>query len=185
MSLKRSALGVRYLIARWERLAQRLSEEGTWYGLDRSEAIQLQGYSAAVENIYFAEPAWETWRDCLAAQPNPKVPDIELICALDVVPKGIQDRDVVLWRPDPEQCRGRLRALVEGALPALRALEARLRVEEEEPELAAARDTAMAHTDKKHSHLIKALRSHTLSRDQARRALARRGLGPGLPRSPC
>src|SRR5262249_21760865 len=70
MKLKRRARGVRYLVERWERLERLLSEDGTWYGRDRNEAIQLQGYSSALGNIYFAAPAWETWRDCLAAQPN-------------------------------------------------------------------------------------------------------------------
>jgi hypothetical protein len=179
LNLKRSAQGLRYLISRWERLARLLFEEGTWYGMDRNEAIQLQGYSPAVETIYFAQPAWETWRDCLAAQPNPKAPDIELICAPDVVPKAIQDRDLVIWRPDPDACRGRLRALVESALPELRELEARLRVEEEEPEKAAARDTAVAHVDKKHPKLLEALRSHERALRVAHRTLNRRGLEPG------
>jgi hypothetical protein len=178
MNLKRRARGVRYLVERWERLERLLSEEGTWYGMDRNEAIQLQGYSSALTNIYFAAPAWETWRDCLAAQPNPQPLDIELICEPDVVPKEIQDRDVPLWRPDPEACRARLRALVERTLPPLRQLAATLRALEEEPERAAAQDTARAHLDKQHPKLIEALRSHELSLRSALRMLARRGQTP-------
>jgi hypothetical protein len=181
MNLKRSAPGLRYLVARWERLEKLLSEEGTWYGMDRCEAIQLQGFSAAIENIFLAEPAWETWRDCLAAQPNPKPRDIELISAPDVVPKAIQDRDLPLWRPDADACRTRLRALVEGTLPELRVLEARLRVLEEEPERAAVRETAVAHVERKHPKLTEALRSHEQSLHRAHRALGQRGQEPATP----
>ena len=43
LGLKRSALGVRFLICRSERLLRLLQEEGTLYGRDRDEAIHYQG----------------------------------------------------------------------------------------------------------------------------------------------
>jgi hypothetical protein len=91
VGLKRSAMGVRYLISRWERLERLLAEEGTWLGAGRVEAIRLQGCSADRDQIWYSETAYQTWLDCLAAQADPKQRDIDLICQPDVVPKEVQD----------------------------------------------------------------------------------------------
>jgi hypothetical protein len=56
--LKRSAAGCRWLIAQWERLEQALAVHGSWYGGDRIDAILLQGYSAAVDDLYLCEDAY-------------------------------------------------------------------------------------------------------------------------------
>jgi hypothetical protein len=42
VGLKRSAAGCRWLIVRWEYLQRKLAADGTLYGGDRIEAIQLQ-----------------------------------------------------------------------------------------------------------------------------------------------
>ena len=104
--LPRVAAGVRYLQGRWQHLAEQLNADGTWFGLDRLEAIQMQGFSAYVTDLYFSEPAYMTWLHCLAAQPNPKQRDIDLITNREFIPKHLQDKDVKLWRPDPEESRG-------------------------------------------------------------------------------
>jgi hypothetical protein len=173
--LKRSAGGVRYLIRRWTDISNGLSTEGTVYGADRVEMIQMQGHSAIIDYLYLSEPAWETFRDCLATQPNPKQRDIEMICAPDVVPKSLQDRDLTLWPVDPEASRARLRAIVDRELPPLVALEAELRTRYEEPERAAAVERALAQVDKDEQQLLRELRSHERSLAQAHKALANRG----------
>jgi hypothetical protein len=172
--LKRSAGGVRYLIKRWTDISNCLSTEGTVYGADRVEMIQMQGHSAVIDELYFSEPAWETFRDCLATQPNPKPRDIEMICAADVVPKSIQDRDLPLWPCDPEACRARLRAIVDRELPPLVALDAELRTRYEEPARAEAVERALARVDKEEQNLLAELRSHERSLAQAHKALASR-----------
>ena len=53
--LLRSAAGCRWAIAQWEKLEKMLAEDGTWYGADRIEAIQLQGLSACVDHLYALE----------------------------------------------------------------------------------------------------------------------------------
>jgi hypothetical protein len=158
--LKRCAGGVRYLIRRWNEISDNLSKEGTLYGADRIECIQMQGYSAVIDYLYVSPAAWETFRDCLACQPNPKPHDIETICAPDVVPKPIVDRELPLWRPDPEVARARLRAIVDRELPPLLALEAELRTHYEEPALAAAKALALAQLTREEAELRRALRSH-------------------------
>jgi hypothetical protein len=158
--LKRSAAGVRHLISRWEHLGKCLAEEGTLYGAEKYEAIQMQGHYAGIDQLFLSEEAWKTWIDCLASQPVIKQFDIDMLCASDVVPKSIQDRDQPLWQPDPEASRARLRALVDRELPALRALESQLRTLYEEPALAAAQDMALARLTREEAALLRALRSH-------------------------
>jgi hypothetical protein len=171
--LKRCAGGVRYLIRRWNEISDNLSKEGTLYGADRIECIQMQGYSAVIDYLYVSPAAWETFRDCLACQPNPKPHDIEMICAPDVVPKPIEDRELPLWRPDPEVARARLRAIVDRELPPLVALEAELRTHYEEPALAAAKALALAKLTREEAELRRALRSHEAAFLKATTALGK------------
>ena len=65
--LKRSAAGVRHLISRWEHPSRCLAEEGTLYGAEKYEAIQMQGYAAGIDQLFLSEEAWKTWMDCLAS----------------------------------------------------------------------------------------------------------------------
>jgi hypothetical protein len=81
-------------IANWEELATLLAEDGTWYGSHRFRAIQLQGLSANITELFLSEEAYRTWLDCLVAQPNPKPDDVEVILERTIVPKGLLDRDV-------------------------------------------------------------------------------------------
>ena len=92
--LLRSAAGCRWAIAKWEELHKKLVDDGTWYGADRITAIQLQGFSALLDQLCFYEQGYQTWLDCLVAQPNPKQRDIDLILDWHRVPKSMQDRDV-------------------------------------------------------------------------------------------
>jgi hypothetical protein len=126
-----------------------------------------------VEDLYFSEEAFGTWLWCLAAQPSPKQVDIDLILDRQVIPKALQDRDIEVWRPDPEECRQKLRAVVETALASLRPLEVALRTGYEEPERAEAVERALAEVDKADRQLLRDLRSHERSLAQAQRALAK------------
>ena len=62
LGLKRSALGLRLLIIRWERLKRLLERDGTWYGGDRNEAINYQGARATPpESLSESEAAYLTF----------------------------------------------------------------------------------------------------------------------------
>jgi hypothetical protein len=174
--LKRSAPGVRHLISRWEELTKCLSDEGTWYGAHRCEAILMQGYSACIDELFYSEAAWQTWMDCLVCQPLIRQSDINTLCDQAIVPKAILDRQVPLWQPDPAASRARLWALVDRELPALRALEAELRTRYEEPSRAAAREQALARFERENRHLVLALRSQERALSEAHRALGRHPL---------
>jgi hypothetical protein len=169
--LKRSAAGVRHLISRWEELNASLCDEGTWYGAHRCEAILMQGHAAGFDQLFLSEVAWRTWVDCLAAQPLIRQRDVDMLCAPDIVPQSIQDRGEPLWQPDAAASRARLDAIVDRELPRLRALEAALRAQYEEPALAAAKDMALAKLTRDETALLRALRSHEAAFLKATQAL--------------
>ena len=167
----RSAWGCRWAINEWEKLAKQLAEDGTWYGQSRLAAIQLQGVSACLPELYLSEEAYGTWRDCLVAQPNPKQKDIDRILDPQHVPKALQERDVTLWPGNAAQSRARLQALVDRELPRLRALEETLRVQYEEPARAEAKDMALANVTRDEMVLIRAERIYEQSYVRAVNAL--------------
>jgi hypothetical protein len=179
--LKRSAAGLRHLISRWKHLSKCLDEESTWYGVERCEAILMQGHAAGFDQLFLSETAWNTWMDCLAAQPIIQQVNIDMMCAPDIVPQAIQDRGQPLWQPDPEASRARLRAIVNRELPALIALEAEAHVTYEEPARAAARDWALARFERDNRHLLDSLRRQERSLIEADRALAKHRAGTGSP----
>jgi hypothetical protein len=169
VGLRRFAAGCRWMIARWERLEQLLAADGTWYGMDRFEAIQLQGLSGVVLNLYESEPAYFTWLHCLAAQPNPKQRDTDLVLDRRVMPKSVQDRDLEVWPGDPEASRAYLAAIVARALPPLRARAELLRVKYEEPARAEAKEQALARLacEQKEQALLRAQQGHEQSYERA------------------
>jgi hypothetical protein len=190
VGLKRSAAGCRWLIARWEHLERALAARGTWYGGDRIEAIQLQGLSAMVDDLYISESAYMTWLHCLAAQPNPKERDIGLVLDRRVMPKALQDRDVEVWPGDRAASQKVLEAIVARELPALRAREAMLRVKYEEPARAEAKEQALARLARRKEEvaLLRAQRGHEQAFQRAsqallkaRAALVAAGLRPAGP----
>ena len=138
--------------------------------MDRFLAIQVQGLSAMVGELYNSEPAYFTWLHCLAAQPIPKPRDIELVLDRRVMPKSVQDRDRTVWPGDREASRAYLAAIVARELPVLRAREARLRVLYEEPARAEAKEQALARRPDEVA-LLRAQRSHEQAHQRASRAL--------------
>jgi hypothetical protein len=172
--LKRTAAGCRYIAAQWRRLAAALAAEGTWYQHDRNIAIGLLGHSGHIDRIYVSEEAFWTWLHCLGAQPDPKQRDIDLILGSHMMPKPIQDRGVPVWPTDRAASRAYLEALVARELPAVVALEEKLRVEYEEPARAAAREIDQLNHCKQEARIVRDLRSHERSVQLAHQALMKR-----------
>jgi hypothetical protein len=129
VGLKRSALGVRFLIGRWERLLRLIEDEGTLYGNDRDEAIHYQGARATTpENLFESEGAYLTWVFCLMAQPKPKDEDFVNIGNEKFMPLGLNDRNIENWLGDGSLCRRLLTELAERELAYLRPREELLRL---------------------------------------------------------
>jgi hypothetical protein len=173
-SLKRTAAGCRWAAAEWRRLAAALAADGTWYGINHHRAIMLQGHSSHVDDLYFSEEAYMTWVHCLAAADAPRQQDIDVILDPKVMPLIFQQRGDVIWPRDQAESRAYLEALVARELPAIEALEAKLRVEYEEPARAAARERDEITTRKQEAQLLRELRSHEHSVQLAHQALVKR-----------
>ena len=109
VGLLRSAAGCRWAIRCWTELDCELQTEGTWYGASQVGAIQLQGQSACLDELYFYEEAFTTYIDCLAYQPNPKQKDIDKALDRRNVPPALQEREVPLWPRNRDECRARKR----------------------------------------------------------------------------
>jgi hypothetical protein len=171
--LTRTAAGCRWAIAYWENLQQMLTVDGTWYGEYRIGAIQLQGLSARLDELYLSEPAFRTWLDCLVAQPHPKQRDIDVILDRQCIPKALQDRDVTLWPGNPAESRARLHAIVDRELPRLRALEETLRLQYEEPARAEAQVMALASVTLQEMPILRAERMYEQSYIRTVTALAK------------
>jgi hypothetical protein len=171
VGLLRSAAGCRWALAFLGRLQKLLDKDGTWYGADMIGAIQIQGLSACVNELYLSEDAYMTWVWCLAAQPDPKQREIDRILDPAVIPKSFRDRDTHLWPLDPVECKARLQAMLDRETPRIRAIEATLRVTYEDPSRAEARTMALATFSKEEMPLLRAQRMHEQSYLQASTAL--------------
>jgi hypothetical protein len=128
LGLKRSAMGVRFLISRLERLEGLLQEEGTLYGDDKNELINYQGARAVPTECLFESPAaYLTWLYCLMAQPKPKDKDFVAMGNPKWMPPALDDRDERDWVGGKQLSRQILHELIAGALLSLREREALLR----------------------------------------------------------
>ena len=128
VGLKRSALGIRFLIARWERLLRLIKEEGTLYGNDRNEAINYQGAKASKpEDLFQSEGAYLTYMYCLMCQPEPKDEHFVAMGNEKWMPAGLMDRKIEHWLGKASLCRKLLEELAERELAYLRPRERRLR----------------------------------------------------------
>jgi hypothetical protein len=189
LGLKRSALGVRFLIERWERLERLLREEGTWYGNDRNEAIAYQGARATpVESLFDSEGAFLTWVYCLMAQPDAKDQDFIALGDERVMPAALKDRKSEHWLPLRPVCRQILEDLVARELAFLRPREEQLRRAYEEPARDGAEIRKQVLEGPDGAHLLQHERAHELHFHRAyqafikgRKESARTGLLPGQP----
>jgi hypothetical protein len=138
------AAGTRHLIGRWERLKAVFALEQTWYGQDRDEAMRLQGVRPGKEHLAESETAYVTYLYCLMAQPDPRPLEMELreIGLPELMPKTFQDHAIADWLPPHARCRELLVELIEHELTALRAREAWLSTNIEEPARRAALERA-------------------------------------------
>src|SRR5262249_48631923 len=68
---RRTALGCRWMISRYIRLKSLLDKDGTLYGADRNELINMNGCEAYTYTLVNSEGAYLLWLYCLLAQPEP------------------------------------------------------------------------------------------------------------------
>jgi hypothetical protein len=135
VGLKRSAMGCRFLIARYERFRRLLREEGCLLGNDRDELILYQGARASDDPACLHESvgAYLTTLFCLIAQPDPKDEIVMELAGERFMPEALRGRRTELWLGGPRLCRAVLVKIVERELAWLRQREALLRTHHEKP----------------------------------------------------
>jgi hypothetical protein len=138
--LMRSALGCRFIIERLERLLKLLSEEGTLYGNDRNESINLCSAKAGADRECLFEScgAYLVWLYALSAQPAPRDQDFIDLGNHQYMPEELRDRQPEGWFGPPEVCRELLVELFSRMLADVRDRERTLRTLYEEPARAGA-----------------------------------------------
>jgi hypothetical protein len=175
MELARTALGCRFMIGRVERFLTLLHEEGTLYGNDRNEAINLCGARAETDRevLFESSGAYLVWLYALAAQPAPKDEHFVDLGNERYMPEELRDRQPDHWFGPPEVGRALLIELFEGMLAELREREQVLRVQFEEPARAGAevRDQVLRGPDG--MQLARLERMHQQEFDRAYQAFLR------------
>jgi len=168
VGLKRSALGVRFLISRWERLLRLIKEEGTLYGNDRNEAINYQGARASKpEDLFQSEGAYLTWLYCLMCQPKPKDEQFIAMGNERWMPAGLMDREPKYWLGEATLCRKLLVELAERELAYLRPREERLRTNYEIPARNGAEARKQVLQGRDGAGLLRQAESHNRQYDRA------------------
>jgi hypothetical protein len=168
LGLKRSALGIRLLLMRWERLERLLQRDGTWYGGDRAEAINCQGARATPpERLSESEAGYLTWLYTLMTQPAPKDKDFVAVGQESWTPPALYEREPRDWLGETPVCRKILQNLVTRELASLRQREAHLRTNYEEPARDGAEIRRQVLTSPEGSLLLRHERAHGLTFQRA------------------
>jgi hypothetical protein len=139
VGLKRSALGVRFLLGRWQRLLRLILDEGTLFGADRDEYITYQGSKVTTpEDLFHSEGAYLTYLFCYMCWPAPKDEKFIAMGNEKWMPPGLMDRQPKEWLGDVLLCKKLLVGVAEREILSLTQREATLREHHETP----ARDSA-------------------------------------------
>jgi hypothetical protein len=189
LGLKRSALGCRYLITRWERLESLLLRDGCWHGGDRNEAINLQGARAdPPERLSESEAAYLTALYCLMTAPNTKDAQFAAIGQQSWTPSALYDREPRDWLGETPVCRKILFDMVQSELKELRQREHVLRTNYEEPARDGAELRRQVLTTPEGTLLLRHARTHEQTFQRAYGAMIKgwfqslkTGLAPGAP----
>jgi hypothetical protein len=189
VGLKRTALGIRFLLGRWERLLRLIHEEGTLYGNDRNEAINYQGARASEpEDLFESEGAYLTYLYCLMCQPAPKDEHFIALGNERWMPAALMDRKAEHWLGKASLCRTLLIELAESELAFLRARELLLRTHHEAPARAGAEVRTQVLRDRLGAQLVRLGETHERQFYRAyntfmkgRALSAKAGVLPGAP----
>jgi hypothetical protein len=190
LGLQRSAKGCEYMISRFERLLKLVREEGTLYGNDRNELINLSGARAGVDRTCLFEScgAYLVWLYALAAQPTPKDQHFIDLGSELYMPEELRDRQTEQWFGPPDVCRALLVELIENTLAHLRERERELRIQYAEPARAGAEVCAQVLRGPDGMQLKRMVRMHQQDFLQAyeaflkgRKESRKSGAAPGAP----
>ena len=169
--IKRCALGCRWLIGRYARLALVLARDGTLLGNDRDELIRYMGCEPYLDKLYESEDAYLVFLYCAVCKPVTNLAEFDELRAEGVMPESLRDRDINHWMPPRPHCRELLRQRIDEEIARLRRMEATLRVAFEEPARESAEVRASMLTGPDGSLWARYYKMHELEFDRCYRAL--------------
>jgi len=189
VGLKRSALGVRFLLSRWQRLLRLINNEGTLYGADRNEFINYQGSKVNTpEDLFHSEGAYLTYLFCLMCQPAPKDEKFVAMGNERWMPTGLMDREPKEWLGEASLCKRLLVELAEREITILTQRESLLRQHHETPARNSAEIRKQVLASPLGAQLVRLGETHQRQFDRAYQAFlkgraqsARTGVLPGAP----
>ena len=189
VGLKRSALGVRFLLSRWQRLLRLILDEGTLYGADRDEYINYQGSKVTTpEDLFHSEGAYLTYLFCLMCQPVHKDEKFIAMGNEKWMPAGLMDREPKEWLGEVSLCKQLLVGLAEREITSLTQREAILTEHHETPARNSAEIRKQVLASPLGVQLVRLGETHQRRFDRAYQAFlkgraqsARSGVLPGAP----
>jgi hypothetical protein len=145
--IKRLAVGCRWLLGRFQRLAAVLQRDGYLAGSDRDELIAYMGGEPYIDRLVYGDGAWMTWLSCEVCRPEPDIEEMKTLCRPECQPETIRGRDQHTWLGPRPFHRYVIEQMIEEQIAQLTRLEHDLRVNQEDIERERAEKNAAALTD--------------------------------------
>jgi hypothetical protein len=145
--IKRLAIGCRWLLGRFQRLAAVLQRDGYLGGNDRNELIFYMGGEPYIDKLFDSDGAYLTWLACEVSRPKPDKEKMQMLGWPEVQPDAIRGRDGYTWLGPRSIHRSVLKQMIEDQIAELTRREHDLRVNHEDIERDRAEKNAAALTD--------------------------------------
>ena len=166
--LRRTGLGCRWMVGRWEELGRMLDDRGCWTDYERNEAVRMLGLRPEPHHVKGQPDAWLTRLYNLLCQPERSKTAVEEMFAPGRMPAPLRASYRPDALPDPDTCRRALRATVDDQVALLNEAEHRSRNENDTPDRDAAADRVFLLPDAPSARLF--LRYHAEARMAFHRA---------------
>jgi hypothetical protein len=145
--IKRLAIGCRWLLGRFQRLAAVVQRDGYLAGSDRDELISYMGGEPYIDRLVYGDGAWMTWLSCEVCRPEPDIEEMKTLCRPECQPETIRGRDQHTWLGPRPFHRYAIEQMIEEQIAELTRREHDLRVNHEDVERERAEKNAAALTD--------------------------------------
>jgi hypothetical protein len=130
VAIKRLAIGCRFLLERFRRLATLVEEDGTLLGNDVDELISYMGAEPYIDRLFLSEGAYLTRLSCAVSKGGPTQEEIEGLGDV-VMPTAMRDRATHTWLGPRPLHRAILKQIIDGQITELTRREEQLRAYED------------------------------------------------------
>jgi hypothetical protein len=145
--IKRLAIGCRWLLGRFQRLAVIVRRDGYLAGGDRDELISYMGGEPYIDRLVYGDGAYMTYFSCEWSRPEPDKEKMQMLVGPECQPDSIRGRDQHTWFGPRPFHRYVIEQMIEEQIAQLTRLERDLRVNHEDVERERAEKNAAALTD--------------------------------------